>query len=98
MRQAAEAQLLNPHCDLGEEGQWQPDTAAKICCQNHECVCVCATGMRQILTDVIEEVQQSISLDIDGGEVVHSLLNASWLQSLLKVSYFLWVFFFLHLL
>lgn len=41
MRQAAEAQLLNPHCDLGEEGQWQPDTAAKFCCQNHVCVCVC---------------------------------------------------------
>ncbi|TNM94010.1 hypothetical protein fugu_002186 [Takifugu bimaculatus] len=61
MRQAAEAQLLNPHCDLGEE------------------------GLRQILTDVIEEVRQSISLDIDGGDVVHSLLNASWLQSLLKV-------------
>lgn len=30
MRQAAEAQLFNPHCDLGEEGQWLPDTSAEI--------------------------------------------------------------------
>uniref|UniRef100_H2TJB9 MAGUK p55 scaffold protein 4 n=1 Tax=Takifugu rubripes TaxID=31033 RepID=H2TJB9_TAKRU len=93
MRQAAEAQLLNPHCDLGEEGQWLPDTSAEICCQNYSvCVCVCVrpAGLRQILTDVIEEVRQSISLDIDGGDVVHSLLNASWLQSLLKVCHRLW--------
>uniref|UniRef100_A0A3B4XLK4 Membrane protein, palmitoylated 4-like n=1 Tax=Seriola lalandi dorsalis TaxID=1841481 RepID=A0A3B4XLK4_SERLL len=41
--------------------------------------------MRQILTDVIEEVRQSVNQDIDGAEILHSLLNASWLQSLLKV-------------
>lgn len=53
-------------------------------------MCVCVAGLHQILTDVIEEVRQSISLDIDGGQVVHSLLNASWLQSLLRVfSFFL---------
>uniref|UniRef100_A0A3Q1AY74 Membrane protein, palmitoylated 4-like n=1 Tax=Amphiprion ocellaris TaxID=80972 RepID=A0A3Q1AY74_AMPOC len=61
MRQAVEAQVLNPHCELGEH------------------------GLRQILTDVIEEVRQSVSQDIDGAEVLHSLLNAPWLQSLLKV-------------
>ncbi|XP_034030746.1 MAGUK p55 subfamily member 4 isoform X2 [Thalassophryne amazonica] len=61
MRQAVEAQVLNPHCELGEH------------------------GLHQILTDVIEEVRQSIHEDIDGAELVHSLLNASWLQSLLQV-------------
>nr|XP_043906757.1 uncharacterized protein mpp4b isoform X2 [Solea senegalensis] len=61
MRQAVEAQVLNPYCELGEE------------------------GLRQILTDVIEEVKQSLNQDIDGAEILHSLLNASWLQSLLKV-------------
>ncbi|XP_069377263.1 MAGUK p55 subfamily member 4-like [Paralichthys olivaceus] len=61
MRQAVEAQVLNPHCELGEH------------------------GLRQILTDVIEEVRQAVDPDIDGAEVLHSLLNAPWLQSLLKV-------------
>uniref|UniRef100_A0AAX7THI8 Membrane protein, palmitoylated 4-like n=1 Tax=Astatotilapia calliptera TaxID=8154 RepID=A0AAX7THI8_ASTCA len=61
MRQAVEAQVLNPHCELGEH------------------------GLRQILSDVIEEVRQSVSQDIDGAEILHSLLNAAWLQSLLKV-------------
>ncbi|XP_047432814.1 MAGUK p55 subfamily member 4 isoform X2 [Mugil cephalus] len=61
MRQAVEAQVLNPYCELGEH------------------------GLRQILTDVIEEVRKSVSQDIDGAEVLHGLLNASWLQSLLKV-------------
>ncbi|XP_068165026.1 MAGUK p55 subfamily member 4 isoform X2 [Antennarius striatus] len=61
MRQAVEAQVLNPHYELGEH------------------------GMRQILTDVIEEVRQSVNQDIDGAEILHSLLNAPWLQSLLKV-------------
>ncbi|XP_051283737.1 MAGUK p55 subfamily member 4 [Dicentrarchus labrax] len=61
MRQAVEAQVLNPYCELGEH------------------------GLRQILTDVIDEVRQSIDQDIDGAEILHSLLNASWLQSLLKV-------------
>ncbi|XP_076580105.1 MAGUK p55 subfamily member 4-like isoform X3 [Chaetodon auriga] len=61
MRQAVEAQVLSPHCELGEH------------------------GLRQILTDVIEEVRQSVNPDIDGAEILHSLLNAPWLQSLLKV-------------
>ncbi|XP_033471645.2 MAGUK p55 subfamily member 4 isoform X1 [Epinephelus lanceolatus] len=61
MRQAVEAQVLNPHCELGEQ------------------------GLRQILTDVIEEVRSSVNQDIDGAEILHSLLNAPWLQSLLKV-------------
>lgn len=62
------------------------------CCWDHS-ECVCVAGLRQILTDVIEEVRESISLDVDGGDVVHRLLNTSWLQSLLKVVHF-WVFFF----
>ncbi|XP_040028964.2 MAGUK p55 subfamily member 4 isoform X1 [Gasterosteus aculeatus] len=61
MRQAVEAQVLNPCCELGEH------------------------GLRQILSDVIQEVQRSVNQDIDGAEILHSLLNASWLQSLLKV-------------
>ncbi|KAM9835755.1 MAGUK p55 subfamily member 4 [Aulostomus maculatus] len=60
MRQAVEAQVLSPHCELGEH------------------------GLRQILTDVVEEVRQSVDPDIDGAELLHRLLNASWLQSLLK--------------
>ncbi|XP_035984343.1 uncharacterized protein mpp4b isoform X2 [Fundulus heteroclitus] len=42
-------------------------------------------GLRQILSDVIQEVRRSISQDIDGADILHSLLTASWLQSLLKV-------------
>ncbi|XP_039648896.1 MAGUK p55 subfamily member 4-like isoform X1 [Perca fluviatilis] len=61
MRQAVEAQVLSPHCELGEH------------------------GLRQILTDVIAEVRKSVNPDLDGAEILHGLLNASWLQSLLKV-------------
>nr|XP_020456281.1 MAGUK p55 subfamily member 4 isoform X3 [Monopterus albus] len=42
-------------------------------------------GLRQILEDVTEEVRRSVKKDIDGAEILHSLLNASWLQSLLKI-------------
>ncbi|MED6290399.1 hypothetical protein CHARACLAT_012576 [Characodon lateralis] len=42
-------------------------------------------GLRQILSDVIEEVRCSISREIDGADILHSLLTAPWLQSLLKV-------------
>uniref|UniRef100_A0A8C6K8B3 MAGUK p55 scaffold protein 4 n=1 Tax=Nothobranchius furzeri TaxID=105023 RepID=A0A8C6K8B3_NOTFU len=48
-------------------------------------LCFCAAGLRQILSDVIEEVRRSVGQDIDGAEVLHSLLTSSWLQSLLKV-------------
>uniref|UniRef100_A0A3Q2D2F8 MAGUK p55 scaffold protein 4b n=1 Tax=Cyprinodon variegatus TaxID=28743 RepID=A0A3Q2D2F8_CYPVA len=41
--------------------------------------------MRQVLSDVIEEVRRSISQEIDGADILHGLLTASWLQSLLKV-------------
>uniref|UniRef100_A0A3B3CR90 Membrane protein, palmitoylated 4-like n=1 Tax=Oryzias melastigma TaxID=30732 RepID=A0A3B3CR90_ORYME len=41
--------------------------------------------MRQVLADVIQEVRRSVSQDIDGAEILHGLLNAPWLQSLLKV-------------
>ncbi|XP_015232890.1 PREDICTED: MAGUK p55 subfamily member 4 [Cyprinodon variegatus] len=61
MRQAAEAQVINPHFELGEQ------------------------GLRQVLSDVIEEVRRSISQEIDGADILHGLLTASWLQSLLKV-------------
>ncbi|XP_034061200.1 MAGUK p55 subfamily member 4 isoform X1 [Gymnodraco acuticeps] len=60
MRQAVEAQVLNPHSELGEH------------------------GLRQILTDVIEEVRKSVNQDIDGAEILHSL-KAPWLLSLIKV-------------
>uniref|UniRef100_A0A672YT96 Membrane protein, palmitoylated 4-like n=1 Tax=Sphaeramia orbicularis TaxID=375764 RepID=A0A672YT96_9TELE len=43
------------------------------------------SGLRQILTDVIEEVRRSVHQDIDGADILHSLLNSPWLQSLLKV-------------
>lgn len=43
------------------------------------------SGLRQILTDVVEEVRRTLNQDIDGTEILHSLLNAPWLQSLLKV-------------
>ncbi|MEQ2198362.1 hypothetical protein XENOCAPTIV_011818, partial [Xenoophorus captivus] len=41
--------------------------------------------LHQILSDVIEEVRCSISQEIDGADILHSLLTAPWLQSLLKV-------------
>uniref|UniRef100_A0A3Q2Y5S7 MAGUK p55 scaffold protein 4 n=1 Tax=Hippocampus comes TaxID=109280 RepID=A0A3Q2Y5S7_HIPCM len=43
--------------------------------------------LRQILTDVVEEVRRTLNQDIDGTEILHSLLNAPWLQSLLKQVY-----------
>lgn len=42
-------------------------------------------GLRQILAVVVEEVRNSISPDIDGADVLHGLLSAPWLQSLLRV-------------
>uniref|UniRef100_A0A3B4BH05 Uncharacterized protein n=1 Tax=Periophthalmus magnuspinnatus TaxID=409849 RepID=A0A3B4BH05_9GOBI len=39
----------------------------------------------QVLTDVLEEVRRSLHQDIDGAHMIHSLLNAPWLQSLLKL-------------
>uniref|UniRef100_A0A3P9I4D0 Membrane protein, palmitoylated 4-like n=1 Tax=Oryzias latipes TaxID=8090 RepID=A0A3P9I4D0_ORYLA len=47
-------------------------------------LCVRAAGLRQVLADVIQEVRRSVSQDIDGAEILHGLLNAPWLQSLLK--------------
>lgn len=45
-------------------------------------------GLTQILALVVEEVRDSISRDINGADLLFSLLNAPWLQSLLKVSLF----------
>ncbi|XP_066544230.1 MAGUK p55 subfamily member 4-like [Amia ocellicauda] len=42
-------------------------------------------GLSQILENVVEEVRISISRDISGADLLYSLLNAPWLQSLLKV-------------
>uniref|UniRef100_A0A671Y2P6 MAGUK p55 scaffold protein 4 n=1 Tax=Sparus aurata TaxID=8175 RepID=A0A671Y2P6_SPAAU len=47
---------------------------------------------------VIDEVRQSVSEDIDGAEILHSLLNAAWLQSLLKVRKHFSVFHAAHLI
>uniref|UniRef100_A0A096M1F8 MAGUK p55 scaffold protein 4 n=1 Tax=Poecilia formosa TaxID=48698 RepID=A0A096M1F8_POEFO len=44
-----------------------------------------AAGLRQILSDVVEEVRRCVGQDVDGAEVLHGLLTASWLQSLIKV-------------
>ncbi|XP_050967440.1 MAGUK p55 subfamily member 4 [Labeo rohita] len=42
-------------------------------------------GLTHILAHVIAEVRGSINKDINGAELLYSLLNAPWLQSLLKV-------------
>nr|XP_023828350.1 MAGUK p55 subfamily member 4-like [Salvelinus alpinus] len=42
-------------------------------------------GLRQILSDVVEEVKHSIRKEINGTELLNSLLNAPWLKSLLQV-------------
>ncbi|XP_051567676.1 MAGUK p55 subfamily member 4-like isoform X2 [Myxocyprinus asiaticus] len=42
-------------------------------------------GLTQILAYVIAEVRGSINKEINGAELLYSLLNAPWLQSLLKV-------------
>ncbi|XP_028837491.1 MAGUK p55 subfamily member 4 isoform X2 [Denticeps clupeoides] len=42
-------------------------------------------SLAQILARVVEEVKESISRDINGAELLYTLLNAPWLQSLLKV-------------
>uniref|UniRef100_A0A8C1K9U2 Membrane palmitoylated protein 4 n=1 Tax=Cyprinus carpio TaxID=7962 RepID=A0A8C1K9U2_CYPCA len=41
-------------------------------------------GLTQILAHVIAEVRGSVNKDINGAELLYSLLNAPWLQSLLK--------------
>uniref|UniRef100_A0A8C9VSM9 MAGUK p55 scaffold protein 4 n=1 Tax=Scleropages formosus TaxID=113540 RepID=A0A8C9VSM9_SCLFO len=43
-------------------------------------------GLTEILASVVEEVKLSIGRDVNGADVLYSLLNAPWLQSLLKVS------------
>uniref|UniRef100_A0A8C2BN72 Membrane palmitoylated protein 4 n=1 Tax=Cyprinus carpio TaxID=7962 RepID=A0A8C2BN72_CYPCA len=43
------------------------------------------SGLTQILAHVIAEVRSSVNKDINGAELLYSLLNAPWLQSLLKV-------------
>uniref|UniRef100_A0A673GWT8 MAGUK p55 subfamily member 4-like n=1 Tax=Sinocyclocheilus rhinocerous TaxID=307959 RepID=A0A673GWT8_9TELE len=42
-------------------------------------------SLTQILAHVIAEVRGSVNKDINGAELLYSLLNAPWLQSLLKV-------------
>ncbi|XP_029112652.1 MAGUK p55 subfamily member 4 [Scleropages formosus] len=42
-------------------------------------------GLTEILASVVEEVKLSIGRDVNGADVLYSLLNAPWLQSLLKV-------------
>uniref|UniRef100_A0AAR2IJ56 Membrane protein, palmitoylated 4-like n=1 Tax=Pygocentrus nattereri TaxID=42514 RepID=A0AAR2IJ56_PYGNA len=39
----------------------------------------------QILSHVVEEVRDSVGRDINGSDLLYGLLNAPWLQSLLKV-------------
>uniref|UniRef100_A0A8C9WJY9 MAGUK p55 scaffold protein 4 n=1 Tax=Scleropages formosus TaxID=113540 RepID=A0A8C9WJY9_SCLFO len=43
-------------------------------------------SLTEILASVVEEVKLSIGRDVNGADVLYSLLNAPWLQSLLKVS------------
>nr|XP_017213260.1 uncharacterized protein mpp4a isoform X3 [Danio rerio]XP_021334532.1 uncharacterized protein mpp4a isoform X3 [Danio rerio] len=42
-------------------------------------------GLAQVLAEVLEEVRQSIDRDINGADLLHSLLSAPWLYSLLRV-------------
>ncbi|XP_051564593.1 MAGUK p55 subfamily member 4 isoform X2 [Myxocyprinus asiaticus] len=42
-------------------------------------------GLAQILADVVEEVRLSIDRDINGADILYSLLSAPWLYSLLGV-------------
>ncbi|XP_063068653.1 MAGUK p55 subfamily member 4 [Engraulis encrasicolus] len=42
-------------------------------------------GLTQILAIVVEEVRDTISKDINGADLLFTLLNAPWLQSLLKI-------------
>ncbi|XP_016327948.1 MAGUK p55 subfamily member 4-like [Sinocyclocheilus anshuiensis] len=42
-------------------------------------------GLTQILAHVIAEVRGSVNKDVNGAELLYSLLNAPWLQSQLKV-------------
>uniref|UniRef100_A0A673I8Q9 MAGUK p55 subfamily member 4-like n=1 Tax=Sinocyclocheilus rhinocerous TaxID=307959 RepID=A0A673I8Q9_9TELE len=41
-------------------------------------------GLAQILTEVVEEVRLSIDRDINGADLLYSLLSAPWLYSLLR--------------
>ncbi|XP_072539654.1 MAGUK p55 subfamily member 4-like isoform X2 [Salminus brasiliensis] len=43
------------------------------------------SDLMQILSHVVEEVRDSVGQDINGAELLYDLLNAPWLQSLLKV-------------
>uniref|UniRef100_A0A8C8H593 Membrane protein, palmitoylated 4a (MAGUK p55 subfamily member 4) n=1 Tax=Oncorhynchus tshawytscha TaxID=74940 RepID=A0A8C8H593_ONCTS len=65
-----------------------------VCCDNPMVVhlydlrfCCCfPPGLRQILSDVVEEVKHSINKEINGAKLLNSLLNAPRLKSLLQVS------------
>ena len=61
---------------------------APLCSPVCPCVLPCALGLPglvQILANVVEEIRVSIHQDINGADLLYSLLNAPWLQSLLKV-------------
>ncbi|XP_042586918.1 MAGUK p55 subfamily member 4 isoform X2 [Cyprinus carpio] len=42
-------------------------------------------GLAQILTEVVEEVRLSIDREVNGADLLYSLLSAPWLYSLLRV-------------
>ncbi|XP_007240058.3 MAGUK p55 subfamily member 4 isoform X1 [Astyanax mexicanus] len=46
---------------------------------------LCENGLTKILAEVVEEVRLSIDKDINGTDLLHSLLSAPWLKSLLRV-------------
>lgn len=45
-------------------------------------------GLAQILTEVVEEVRLSIDREVNGADLLYSLLSAPWLYSLLRVCSF----------
>uniref|UniRef100_A0A8C1D5X6 MAGUK p55 scaffold protein 4 n=1 Tax=Cyprinus carpio carpio TaxID=630221 RepID=A0A8C1D5X6_CYPCA len=49
--------------------------------------CFNYVGLAQILTEVVEEVRLSIDREVNGADLLYSLLSAPWLYSLLRPSY-----------
>ncbi|KAK2905590.1 hypothetical protein Q8A73_009533 [Channa argus] len=42
-------------------------------------------GVSEVLSNVVEDVGQAVSRNITGAEILHELLSAPWLRSLLKI-------------
>lgn len=88
MRPAVESDPVSGPIEMGDNGKknfFKSSLPMLLPCPTCVCVYVCYTGLTQILAHVVSGMRGSINKDINGVELLQSLLSAPWLQSLLKV-------------